>query len=64
MLYSRASPIKSHMICAEKKSLLLKENLKKIDWSNKTLTDPSYQDDKNYSVSLLLPSGEQDINGI
>lgn len=52
------------MICAEKKSLLLKENLKKIDWSNKTLTDPSYQDDKNYSVSLLLPSGEQDINGI
>lgn len=54
------------MICAEKKSLLLKENLKKKkkDWSNKTLTDPSYQDDKNYSVSLLLPSGEQDINGI
>lgn len=52
------------MICAEKKSLLLKENLKKIDWSHKTLMDPSYQDDKNYTVSLLLPSGEQDINGI
>lgn len=52
-----------HNLCRGKKSLALQENLEKIGWSNKTLTDTSsWMTQNNYTDPPVLPPGEEDIN--